>query len=149
MKLLVDTSVWSLALRRSPPANAPEVRILKSCLDRGDLVVTTGPILQELLQGFRGPSARRRIIRDFSLLPVIAPDVDDHVEAAELRNRCRRRGVQAGTIDRAPAPSSAARPSGHHGPGMQKAPQGHCSLRRLFPSERETGLEPATLSLGS
>ena len=63
------------------------------------MVVTTGLILQELLQGFHGPSVRERIIRDFSLLPMIMPEVEDHVEAAELRNQCRRSGVQIGTID--------------------------------------------------
>lgn len=99
MNLMVDTSVWSLALRRSLPSDTPEVHTLKTCLGRGDLIVTTGLILQELLQGFRGPTARKKIIRDFSLLPVITPDIEDHIEAAELRNRCRRKGVQVGTID--------------------------------------------------
>lgn len=99
MNLMVDTSVWSLALRRNRPADAPEVHMLKTCLGRGDLIVMTGLILQELLQGFRGPAARKKIIRDFSLLPLITPDIDDHIEAAELRNRCRRKGIQAGTID--------------------------------------------------
>ena len=99
MNLLVDTSVWSLALRRSPSSRAPEVGLLETCLERGDLVVTTGLILQELLQGFRGPVDKERIIKNFSLLPVITPEVEDHVEAAELRNRCRRKGVQVGTID--------------------------------------------------
>lgn len=99
MNLFVDTSVWSLALRRSPPAGTPEVEFLAACLGRGDLVVTTGLVVQELLQGFQGPSARKKIIQKFSLLPTIAPDIDDHIEAADLRNRCRRKGVQVGTID--------------------------------------------------
>ncbi len=64
MNLFVDTSVWSLALRRSPPAQTPEIDIEK-----------------------------------FSLLPAITPELDDHVEAAALRNRCRRKGLQVGTID--------------------------------------------------
>lgn len=99
MSLMVDTSVWSLALRRSPPSKAPEVGYLERCLDRGDLVITTGLILQELLQGFRGPAAKKKIIREFSLLPAVLPDIEDHIKAAELRNRCRRKGVQVGTID--------------------------------------------------
>ena len=99
MNLMVDTSVWSLALRRSPPSDAPEVRVLKRLLGQDDLIVTTGLVLQELLQGFRGPAAKRKITHDFSMLPVIAPDLDDHIAAAELRNRCRRKGVQVGTID--------------------------------------------------
>jgi predicted nucleic acid-binding protein len=99
MSVFVDTSVWSLALRRSPRSRVPEVEFLESYLKQGDLVVTTGIVLQELLQGFQGPKAKRAIIKDFSLLPVITPDIEDHVEAAELRNRCRRKGVQIGTID--------------------------------------------------
>jgi len=71
--MLVDTSVWFLALRRSPPPRAPEVVYLQASLVRGDIVVTSGLILQELLQGFQGPTARKRIIKSFSLLPVLAP----------------------------------------------------------------------------
>ena len=99
MSVFVDTSVWSLALRRSPRSAAPEVALLSEHLTRGELVVTTGLVLQELLQGFRGPKARDAIIHRFSLLPVVSPDIQDHVDAAELRNRCRRKGVQIGTID--------------------------------------------------
>ena len=101
MTLFVDTSVWSLALRsdRESARRTPEVIALKAALEGGHAVVTTGLILQELLQGFAGPRARREIIERFSALPLVAPDRQDHVEAAELRNRCRRAGVQIGTID--------------------------------------------------
>ena len=63
------------------------------------MVVTTGLILQELLQGFAGPRARKDIIDRFSALPFLNPDRVDHIDAAELRNRCRRAGAQIGTID--------------------------------------------------
>ena len=99
MSLFVDTSVWSLALRRDRASAAPEVVTLRRALESGDAVVTTGLILQELLQGFAGPRARRQIIERFSALPLLVPDRQDHVEAAEVRNRCRRAGVQIGTID--------------------------------------------------
>ncbi|NIM01997.1 MAG: PIN domain-containing protein [Acidobacteria bacterium] len=99
MNLFVDTSVWSLALRRSRPQETPEVDLLATSLRRGDLVVTTGLVLQELLQGFHGPRARKTIIERFSMLPAITPDLDDHIGAADLRNRCRRKGLQVGTID--------------------------------------------------
>jgi predicted nucleic acid-binding protein len=97
--LLVDTSVWSLALRRDARAEGAEVQALRTALAGNQSVVTTGLILQELLQGFSGPRARREIIEKFSALPLIPPDRQDHIEAAELRNRCRRAGVQVGTID--------------------------------------------------
>jgi predicted nucleic acid-binding protein len=99
VSLFVDTSVWSLALRRDRASAAPEVLALVRALEGGDAVVTTGLVLQELLQGFAGPRARRQIIERFSALPLLVPDRQDHVEAAEVRNRCRRAGVQIGTID--------------------------------------------------
>ena len=99
MTLFVDTSVWSLALRRDMPGPAPEVGALKKALETGEAVMTTGLVLQELLQGFSGPRARRQIIERFAALPLLAPDRQDHIAAAELRNACRRAGVQIGTID--------------------------------------------------
>ena len=99
MTLLVDTSVWSLALRRDNAEASKEVRALREALDGADSVVTTGLVLQELLQGFNGPKAKEAIIERFGALPLIQPDRQDHVAAAEVRNACRRGGVQIGTID--------------------------------------------------
>jgi hypothetical protein len=97
--LFVDTSVWSLALRRDVSADELAVERLRHALEAGEGVFTTGLVLQELLQGFRGPKARDAIVERFRALPLLVPDRTDHVEAAELRNTCRRNGVQVGTID--------------------------------------------------
>jgi len=99
MTFLVDTSVWSLALRRDAEATEPEVRQLKDALFGSETVVTTGLILQELLQGFSGPKAQAQIVERFAALPLLQPDRDDHINAAALRNICRRAGVQIGTVD--------------------------------------------------
>jgi predicted nucleic acid-binding protein len=99
VSLFVDTSVWSLALRRDTPGRKPEVAMLIQALDHGETVLTTGLVLQELLQGFTGPKSRDRIVERFSALPLIAPDREDHIRAANLRNRCRRADVQIATID--------------------------------------------------
>ena len=99
MSLFVDTSVWSLALRRDAVSSTVEVMTLRQALEAGDMIVTTGLVLQELLQGFAGPRSRRQIIERFAALPLINPDRQDHIEAADLRNRCRRSGLQIGTID--------------------------------------------------
>ena len=32
-------------------------------------------------------------------MPLLVPDREDHINAAALRNTCRRAGVQIGTID--------------------------------------------------
>ena len=99
MTLFVDTSVWSLAFRRDQPSAASEVRMLRHALEGGEIIVATGLVLQELLQGFAGPRARKDIIDRFTALPLAAPDRQDHIDAAELRNRCHRAGLQLGTID--------------------------------------------------
>ena len=99
MTFFADTSVWSLALRRDTPPDHPAVTRLGDALARGELVFTTGLVLQELLQGFRGPKAAEGIVERFAALPFVTPTRADHVEAAALRNACRRRGVQIGTID--------------------------------------------------
>ncbi len=99
MMLLVDTSVWSLALRRDVVVAQPEVLYLEQALVGSQTVVTRGLVLQELLQGFSGPKARAQIIDRFSMLPLVQPDRQDHVDAAALRTACRRGGVQIGTID--------------------------------------------------
>ncbi|MCY7419470.1 MAG: PIN domain-containing protein [Chloroflexi bacterium] len=99
MNLFVDTSVWSLALRRDPPSADPTVGRLRDALVNGESVFTTGLVLQELLQGFNGPKASATIIDRFAALPLLVPDRSDHIAAAELRNACRRSGIQVGTID--------------------------------------------------
>ena len=99
MSLFVDTSVWSLAFRRDAPASANERRELVRAIEAGEELVTTGLVLQELLQGFSGPRDRRQILDRFAALPVLVPDRREHADAAELKNKCRRRGVQTGTID--------------------------------------------------
>jgi predicted nucleic acid-binding protein len=99
LNLFVDTSVWSLTLRRDAPESIPEVVALTRAVDVGDPIYTTGFVLQELLQGFAGPKARDLILDKLSALPSINPDRRDHVEAAGIFVTCRQAGVQIGTID--------------------------------------------------
>ncbi|MDP3610588.1 MAG: PIN domain-containing protein [Rubrivivax sp.] len=99
MTLLVDTSVWSLALRRDSQTQEPEVQALIEALGGSDVVVTAGLVLQELLQGFNGPKAASAIVEKFSALALVQPAREDYVAAAAIRNACRRSGVQIGTVD--------------------------------------------------
>ena len=99
MSLFVDTSVWSLALRRDIPPADPQVVALKRALTDGQPILVTGLVLQELLQGFVGPKSRALILEHLSSVPLVVADRDDHVQAAELRNACCRAGTQVGTID--------------------------------------------------
>ncbi len=99
MSYLVDTSVWSLAFRRDTPADAPEVVELKRALETGDTIFVTGLVLQELLQGFNKPRAYDQIVEHFGALPFLTPEREDYIKAANLRNGCRKKGIQVGTID--------------------------------------------------
>ena len=130
MSLFVDTSVWSLAFRRDPPSAAGEVQALVRAIEAGELLFTTGIVLQELLQGFSGAEARAQILDRFSAIPLIVPDRTDHIEAATLRNHCRHAGIQAGTID-----ALLAQLCLRHGLTMLSADidfrhiAGHCALK--------------------
>ena len=98
MSILVDTSVWALALRRDAPADAPAIDTLRRSIERGE-VVLIGSVLQEVLQGFRDAARARRLANDLAQFPLIALSRGDYVLAADVRNTCRSKGVQIGTID--------------------------------------------------
>ena len=95
----MDTSVWSLLLRRDRSPEIPQLHALVRALEIGERVLTTRLVLQELLQGFTGAKARDQIVDRFTAFPLLSPDRDDHVAASTLRTLCRKRGIQVGTID--------------------------------------------------
>jgi predicted nucleic acid-binding protein len=97
--LFVDAPVWSLAFRRDHPPDAPPVTHLREELVTGEAVTTTGIVLQELLQGIRGPKQRTRLLELFEPIAFVDPERRDHIRAVEVRNDCRRRGIQLSTID--------------------------------------------------
>lgn len=99
MRVLVDTSVWSLALRRGGPVDHPAVVNLRDFLDSGEDLFLTGLILQEILQAFRSEKVASEIadrLDPFPLLP-IKPDLCR--AAARLYRQCRGQGLGASTID--------------------------------------------------
>ncbi|MGO1592381.1 MAG: type II toxin-antitoxin system VapC family toxin [Ancrocorticia sp.] len=99
MTFLVDTSVWSLALRRNSHSTIAEVEALRAALSQGSDIATTGIVLLELLQR-AVPSKAQDHIRDaFNSLSFVEPDRQDYEAAAHLSNTCRRNGVQLPTVD--------------------------------------------------
>jgi hypothetical protein len=99
MKILVDTSVWSLALSREVEAHHEKVGVLKELIASGQQVCLTGTILQEILQGVRSLNQFQKLddhLKVFALLPATR---EDHVAAASMFRECRSRGIQASTID--------------------------------------------------
>ena len=49
--------------------------------------------------GIRGPKASALVSERFAAADWVSPTRVDHIEAANIRNACRRRGVQVGTIN--------------------------------------------------
>ncbi len=100
--ILVDTPIWSLALRRRPhdlnPGEERHVREWERLVRAGDAYLI-GPIRQELLSGVRETQAWERLraaLRPFPDLPITT----DHYEwAAQAFNRCRAKGIAGSAID--------------------------------------------------
>jgi predicted nucleic acid-binding protein len=102
VKVLVDTSVWSLALRRTSgalsPGEARERRKLAALIEE-NLVEIIGPIRQELLSGFREETQFRQL-RDHLRLFADAPlETEDFEEAAHIHNQCRAAGIAGSAVD--------------------------------------------------
>jgi hypothetical protein len=103
MKVLVDTCVWSLSLRRKRHAkvNAAEQQLI---LELREAIQTRraailGPIRQEVLSGIRDKAQFTKIqnLLDPFLDEEIVPG--DYIEAARLYNLCRDRGIECGPVD--------------------------------------------------
>jgi len=98
VRVLVDTSVWSLALRKRGPADHPSVAKLTAMIGLDDLAIT-GSILQEVLQTYRDEETFSALARYLLPYPLLALDRETCTEAARLHRRCAARGIAAKTID--------------------------------------------------
>jgi predicted nucleic acid-binding protein len=99
MRILVDTSIWSLALRRPSGVVNQEATILKSIIEQGEDIYLLGIILQEVLQGVRNSSDFFALKEYFKAFPLIDLRREDYTRAAELKNHLIQKGKQGGTID--------------------------------------------------
>jgi len=102
MLVLVDTPVWSLALRRKAgDLNAKEEALTQSLAEliRDGRAQLMGVVRQELLSGIREED-RFRKLRDY-LRAFDDPRLElaDYEEAAQMHNRCRSRGIAGSAID--------------------------------------------------
>ena len=98
MKVLVDTSVWSLALRRGGDSGVSPVRDLLGLI-ADNRVQMIGPIRQELLSGIRDEKQFRELEVRLSAFPDLAITSEDHVTAARFFNECRSKGIQRSNTD--------------------------------------------------
>ena len=98
MNVLVDTSVWSLALRRTATRGVAETAELVELVREGR-VAMIGAIRQEVLSGMRAAEQYRKLRDRLRAFGDVALDEADYEEAASCFNRCRTKGLQGSNTD--------------------------------------------------
>ena len=98
MKVIVDTSVWSLALRRDKDDSPAPVEELRHLIHdhRAQMM---GPIRQEILSGVRSKSQFKKLRKHLESFPDLPILTEDYVTAAQFFNHCRSKGIQGSNTD--------------------------------------------------
>ena len=102
MKIIVDTSVWSLALRRKKTKlNNLEIQIVEELIEliKESRVVLIGPIRQEILSGIVSKPQFQKLKKKLNAFEDFLLNQNDYETAAEFFNNCRKNGVQGSHID--------------------------------------------------
>ena len=98
LPVIVDTCVWSLALRRPVLLRSPvEAELASLVLDGRILMI--GPIRQEILSGIREPAQFRKLRQHLAAFPDVPLLAEDYETAAAYFNRCRSKGIQGSNTD--------------------------------------------------
>jgi predicted nucleic acid-binding protein len=101
--ILVDTSVWSLALRRRRGAalNAAQVAVVDEWKKRsmGSDAALIGIVRQEILSGVCDSAQFDRLKRALDDFPCLSTSLEDHDVAAKSYNICRTAGVTGDPVD--------------------------------------------------
>ena len=96
MKVLVDTSVWSLALRRK---ESFEISKKLTDLILSSVIVMIGPVRQELLSGISDKNVFLKLKAKLEAFDDFDISTKDYETAAEFHNLCRRNGIQGSHTD--------------------------------------------------
>ena len=102
MNVLADTSIWSLALRRSQGDPSREEVVLKqelqALIEEGRVQII-GPVRQELLTGFRRHDQFQRLRERLRFFRDAELTSEDFEEAAHIHNECRSAGIAGSAVD--------------------------------------------------
>ena len=98
MKVLVDTCVWSMALRHGEASGGREVSELVE-LVKELRVQLIGPVRQEILSGIRSYEQFTKLRDHLRPFPDLELTIHDFESAAEFHNLCRGKGIQGSNTD--------------------------------------------------
>lgn len=98
MKIIADTCVWSMALRREATINTPIVNTLKNLIMESRIQLI-GPIRQELLSGIKSKKQFELLKGYLDAFDDLVIVKEDYELAAEYFNMARRKGIQGSTTD--------------------------------------------------
>ncbi|RLC45883.1 MAG: PIN domain nuclease [Candidatus Cloacimonadota bacterium] len=102
MRIIVDTSVWSLALRRKEAKlNNSEILIVDELIEliKESRVVLIGPIRQEILSGIVSKVQFNKLKKKLNAFEDFFINQNDYETASEFFNDCRKNGIQGSHID--------------------------------------------------
>lgn len=102
LPVIIDTSVWSIALRRASRPTSPEERsiafVLKDLIVAGNAILP-GVVRQEILTGINHPELFRSVRDYLQAFPDFVPDVEAYERAALYANQCRDKGIATTSVD--------------------------------------------------
>jgi predicted nucleic acid-binding protein len=98
VNVIVDTSVWSYALRRRRSQDHPSVGVLQQLVVDGQVRIL-GCIRQEILSGIRSAEQFRLLRDQLRAFPDEVLESKDYERAAEFFNTCRQKGIQGSNTD--------------------------------------------------
>ncbi len=98
MKIIVDTCIWSLALRRNTVEDNPYIEELRNLIEEIRVQVI-GPIRQELLSGIKSKQQFNTLKLHLEAFEDLELETADYELAAEYFNAARKKGIQGSNID--------------------------------------------------
>lgn len=98
MKVLIDSTVWSLALRRHKPRHSRHLDSFEELVREGRAVLI-GPVRQEILSGIKHQAQFEKLKQLLHAWEDLTIDRQDFEQAAEFFNKCRNKGVQGTHTD--------------------------------------------------
>ena len=98
MNVLVDTSIWSMALRRGASGNQEVIKELAELISELR-VQMIGPVRQEILSGIKTGKQLQELKSYLSAFPDLPLETVDFEKAAEFFNTCLHKGIQGSNTD--------------------------------------------------